>query len=227
MSEYLFWLFTGYFTTEKGDKYAMLEGLEFHQKEYLMKVSDHEKIVADLKAQNSPTKTPLSLDEFDESALREIIGEWKMYWMNQRQNSEADFQNYYSRAFGVDANMQHSLARMLNEKLRPVIQELRAEVAELKNKFIGHEDCRETSKGWHECMRNMETEIQTLKAEKAELTKALEFYANEFDVTKGGAWIGGPLYKDKVHGNDMSSVRPGFSIGGKLAREVLNKQRGE
>ena len=49
-----------------------------------------------------------------------IIEEWQGYWMNQTQNSEEDRQNYFRRAFGVDANMRHHLARMLAEDLGPV-----------------------------------------------------------------------------------------------------------
>jgi hypothetical protein len=47
----------------------------------------------------------------------DIIDEWQMFWMNQTQNNEADRLNYYRRAFGVDANMRGSLARMLTEAI--------------------------------------------------------------------------------------------------------------
>lgn len=46
-----------------------------------------------------------------------VIEKWQCYWMNQRQNSEEDYQNYWRRAFGVDANMKHHLARMIVEAL--------------------------------------------------------------------------------------------------------------
>lgn len=48
-----------------------------------------------------------------EKELVEIIREWKWSWMNQKQNSEQDFQNYYRRASGIDANMIYSLARKI------------------------------------------------------------------------------------------------------------------
>lgn len=46
--------------------------------------------------------------------------------MNQRQNNDEDFNNYRSRAIGIDANMQDSLARMISERILPVIVELLA-----------------------------------------------------------------------------------------------------
>jgi hypothetical protein len=42
--------------------------------------------------------------------ILEVAREWKHFWMNQRQNSEEDYQNYFNRAFGIDANMIHDLA---------------------------------------------------------------------------------------------------------------------
>lgn len=45
--------------------------------------------------------------------FKELIDDWQMFWMNQRQNSEDDYQNYWRRAFGVDANMKHSLAETI------------------------------------------------------------------------------------------------------------------
>ena len=44
-----------------------------------------------------------------------IVRDWKHSLMNQRQNDEADFQNYYNRAFGIDSNMMHSLANRLSD----------------------------------------------------------------------------------------------------------------
>ena len=50
-----------------------------------------------------------------EEKILKIIFEWKCAWMNQDQNSEADRLNYFDRAFGIDSNMQHSLAKRLHE----------------------------------------------------------------------------------------------------------------
>jgi hypothetical protein len=62
----------------------------------------------------TPQTPPHSADSPEEKErLLEIILEWKHFWMNQRQNSQADYENYHRRAFGIDANMQHHLATML------------------------------------------------------------------------------------------------------------------
>jgi len=46
---------------------------------------------------------------------RELIFEWKFFWMNQTQNSKEDFENYHRRAFGVDANMIWDLAQRISD----------------------------------------------------------------------------------------------------------------
>lgn len=51
--------------------------------------------------------------ERDEEAIMKVIREWKHYWMNQRQNSEEDYQNYLNRASGIDSNMIHHLAKLI------------------------------------------------------------------------------------------------------------------
>lgn len=52
-----------------------------------------------------------------EIEILEVIHEWKMFWMNQTQNNPQDYENYFHRALGVDANMSHHLAKMLHEAL--------------------------------------------------------------------------------------------------------------
>lgn len=47
----------------------------------------------------------------------DIVYEWKHSWSNQTQNSTDDFENYRRRAFGIDANMVHSLARRISERV--------------------------------------------------------------------------------------------------------------
>jgi hypothetical protein len=54
----------------------------------------------------------------DKKPYLDLIEVWLSYWMNQTQNSEADRANYFRRAFGVDANMRHHLAKLLAEKTR-------------------------------------------------------------------------------------------------------------
>lgn len=57
------------------------------------------------------------VERFDQERFLDIIDEWKCFWMNQRQNSKDDYDNYFGRAMGVDANMKYHLAKMLAEKL--------------------------------------------------------------------------------------------------------------
>lgn len=49
--------------------------------------------------------------------ILEIIRKWKFFWMNQKQNSEEDFQNYFTRAVGIDSNMKHDLADRLFKEI--------------------------------------------------------------------------------------------------------------
>lgn len=55
------------------------------------------------------TREALLTEAAKEEAL-EVITEWKHFWMNQKQHSQADYENYRDRAMGVDANMKHDLA---------------------------------------------------------------------------------------------------------------------
>lgn len=56
---------------------------------------------------------PEDLVVHDHEFFLKIIRDWKHSWMNQTQNDKADFDNYFGRAFGIDANMVHSLARRI------------------------------------------------------------------------------------------------------------------
>ena len=47
--------------------------------------------------------------------ILKTIVECKHFWMNQRQNDERDFQNYFHRAAGIDSNMKHDLARRIDK----------------------------------------------------------------------------------------------------------------
>lgn len=55
--------------------------------------------------------------EFPEEFFVEIIMQWRMFWMNQTQNSTADRDNYRHRALGVDANMKYDLAKRIQKAL--------------------------------------------------------------------------------------------------------------
>lgn len=50
-----------------------------------------------------------------------VIMEWKTFWMNQKQNNDADYKNYLHRAIGVDANMKYHLADLFFEHFLPVL----------------------------------------------------------------------------------------------------------
>lgn len=60
----------------------------------------------------------------DADEVRQVILDWKHGWMNVTGTDEADRQNYFHRAFGVDANMQYGLARRFRERFNPEIQAL-------------------------------------------------------------------------------------------------------
>lgn len=69
-----------------------------------------------------------------EEQIVDIIIDWKHFWMNQHQNSVEDQQNYFKRAFGIDANMQYSLAK----KLLPLFDALQKqlEIEHKKNQSL-------------------------------------------------------------------------------------------
>lgn len=51
----------------------------------------------------------------DNLYYEQIIQKWKSAWMSDAQNPPEEHKNYFHRAFGIDANMKHSLAKMLAE----------------------------------------------------------------------------------------------------------------
>jgi len=68
------------------------------------------------------------LSEVSEDAENEyvkVIQEWLFHWMNQKQNSEADYKNYLRRAMGVDANMRHDLKNRLMKNLSPTLSRVK------------------------------------------------------------------------------------------------------
>lgn len=62
------------------------------------------------------------LASFSKENLKDGIDQWVMFWMNQKQNNEQDYQNYLRRAIGVDANMRHHLAKKLHEQFIKAIK---------------------------------------------------------------------------------------------------------
>lgn len=67
----------------------------------------------------------------DREFFCQIIDQWKSYWMNQTQNSKEDYENYWRRAFGVDANMSYHLADLLTKATKHAHQQAAESVAEL------------------------------------------------------------------------------------------------
>jgi hypothetical protein len=53
------------------------------------------------------------IERLNERWLVEQILEWKYAWMDVKGTDERDRENYFHRAFGVDANMQYNLARRI------------------------------------------------------------------------------------------------------------------
>lgn len=67
-----------------------------------------------------------------------LVDEWRAYWMDQTQNSKEDYDNYFRRAMGVDANMQHHLAKMITDARDKQVELLVALVEKLKKQRDGH-----------------------------------------------------------------------------------------
>lgn len=72
-----------------------------------------------------------AVDQLTEEFFLNVVDEWKMFWMNQKQNSEDDYQNYFRRALGVDANMMHHLA---SEMRKFVLQKMEGTDAQYRTK---------------------------------------------------------------------------------------------
>ena len=49
----------------------------------------------------------------DEKFFLDTIENWQRIWMNVTGTDERDRKSYSNRAFGIDANMKYSLARLL------------------------------------------------------------------------------------------------------------------
>ena len=60
------------------------------------------------------------LEQINEEFIRNIITEWKHSWMNVKGTDKRDRQNYFEKAFGVDANMQYDLSRRIINALGAV-----------------------------------------------------------------------------------------------------------
>lgn len=80
--------------------------------------------------------------EFNKEQVLEVIGDWKSFWMNQTQNNQQDYENYYRRAFGVDANMKYNLAKRIIEEFDPhsSLLEMEKRAKELEQELSIHKE---------------------------------------------------------------------------------------
>lgn len=65
-----------------------------------------------------------------------VIEKWKDFWMNQKQHNEDDRQNYFNRAFGIDANMKYHLANLLREAVSSSIERTEIKSDEETSKLL-------------------------------------------------------------------------------------------
>lgn len=122
----------------------------------------------------TPPKSPLDARR---DLIFEVIMQWKHFWMNQKQNDEADYQNYLHRAMGVNANMKHDLANRINKALTELakapkdeaLTQAHAEIERLVSNINNKQEMYE------DAIAN----IEKLEAENSRLREALE------EITKG------------------------------------------
>lgn len=146
-------------------------------------------------------------EEFKECEFLTVAREWKSFWMNQIAvtGDQRDHDNYFRRAFGVDANMIHNIALRMRERCGDRIKSLQSQL---------DEQCRINGIG-------QEREL-SLMSENEKLRSALRFYASYENWVE----LDGLSYKrDRLVG-DAVEFDSGFSVSGKLARQTL-KELGE
>lgn len=81
-------------------------------KEYLS-LAEHQHLMAEKDKRIERLREALN-----ERWLVERITEWKHAWMDVKGTDERDRNNYFNRAFGVDANMKYDLARRILDALQ-------------------------------------------------------------------------------------------------------------
>ena len=104
-----------------------------------------------------------------QNSLHEVVEEWQGVWMNQKQNNEADYQNYFHRALGVDANMRYSLSQMMFEHVQP----LNAKIAKLTEALTDARDVIFGQANYH-ALENQPAIAMLLHDKSNQLTKALK-----------------------------------------------------
>lgn len=71
--------------------------------------AEHEATVSELKERVGKLEKLLG----DKGFFLNVVNNWKHSWMTVTGTDEKDRENYFNRAFGVDANMKHDLVRRL------------------------------------------------------------------------------------------------------------------
>lgn len=107
--------------------------------------------------------------EFTEAELIKVIEGWKHFWMNQIKNTgdQADHDNYFRRAFGVDANMKYNLAKRLLEAFPSYLSALkRAEIAEAKLAKVDEYFEAMKYEGGLGCVQELYAELDAISKER-------------------------------------------------------------
>lgn len=72
--------------------------------------------------------------KIDSEFFIKVVENWRSFWMNQKANTgcQKDHENYFSRAFGIDANMKYHLASKMHDAVLPVLAALQSDNARIK-----------------------------------------------------------------------------------------------
>lgn len=124
-------------------------------------------------------------ESFHKELPLKVVDEWKAFWMNQKQNNEKDYQNYWRRAFGIDANMSHHLANKIEKNFNipqladaviDLITQLKDAQAEIKSlNTFNTQFTRADKISWGGLYIQVEQLEQRLAECETALKKALEF----------------------------------------------------
>jgi hypothetical protein len=125
--------------------------------------------------------------ELQDKALK-VARDWKLHWMNK------EGEIYFRKAFEVDSNMVHDLAKCIREfysaevsEHNEIVAQLRAEVERLKKRIIIDEDDFNLRRA------ELTDTCQRKDAIIAECVKALAKYANPYTHSmdeRGFVWSG-------------------------------------
>lgn len=114
----------------------------------------------------------LRLAEFEKEHFKCVIDKWLAYWMNQTQNSKEDYDNYFRRAAGVDANMRYHLADLLMKEqasLTAALVYVAATANQLMSSLAEFEGMDESySSEYFQAMDEALARLEQLKASRGE-----------------------------------------------------------